>query len=273
MTDGTLTFNNTLVLAGTRSIEVTATDSGGVSVTQSVPIVIALAHNFGDDFGKISFEEIFDTQGDDTIRFWSGTAQSGEVRLSLGGGSVRIEFGNGAAFQGKIFIDDISGTDGGNISARDHAVFDAVGDIEVRLSAGDDTVSFGNSAADDGAIELILGSSENRVTFGDFAAAQVSSAAGGEIDIDGGSGADHVTFGANVTSGLGKIYVFTDDGDDTLKVGNNAGQNGGMLFVNGGTGADQITIGAGLENAQVLLRTRGLPGHVDADQLTFEGTL
>jgi Ca2+-binding RTX toxin-like protein len=218
--------------AGILDIEVTATDSGGLSVSDEFAIDISDGANViigtpGNDVleGTTAVDHIYGREGDDVLRGYEGAdllvGESGDDTLIGGDGNDQLDGGDGN--------DDI------RANAGDDTVFAGAGDDVVIGQGGADMIR-GEAGADD-----LDGGGGADMIFGDD----------GNDTITGGPGGDDLYGGLNddlIFGGLGNDDLHGGEGEDTLN-----GEDGrdflygdaGMDTLSGGVGDDVIEGGLG----------------------------
>ena len=187
------------------SVNVTVTDSGGLSDTQTLDIQVGDIDDFasyhtvtGDNHDNM----LHGTNGDDIISGQDGAdtinAYAGDDIVYGGTGADTIDGGDGNDdIYGGSDNDTISGGEGNDfINGEDGAdtIYGNAGSDSLHGEAGDDWIYGGDGA------DTIYGGENNDVLFGDA----------GNDTIYGGSGNDHLI------GGTGDDYLNGGEGDDTF---------------------------------------------------------
>lgn len=270
---GTATFSGTPPAgsAGDLIIEVTATDSGGLSVTDELPFEILPAGSIvgtsGDDilFGTLGDDVMDGKGGDDAIDGLAGDDRinGGPGHDSLIGGPgndvLKGEGGNDTldGGEGDDTLDGGSNMDVLTGGAGNDSLHGGGADDILDGGVGDDTLDGGANA------DSLTGGVGNDVLLG----------SGGNDTLDGGEGDDILDGGANadtLTGGPGNDILDGSGGNDTLTggVGDDTLSGGANAdLVDGGDGNDVLT---GEGGNDVLIGGDGddsLDGGANADTL------
>jgi len=209
------------------SVEVTATDAGGLSRTETV---------------VVNVEDVPDTatQGDDLLAGSSGAdvidGLAGDNLLDGGDGDDILRGGNGAntvlagAGADQVFLGDgdntVDGGDGGDVVEAgdgDNDLTGGAGDDDLAAGDGDNRVyaGLGNDRVD-------LGDGDNEVEGGDGEDDDIIFVGDGDNEIRGGAGDD------DIETGWGENFIDAGDGDDFVTL-----DDGGAVVI-GGAGDDDI---------------------------------
>jgi len=234
---------------GTLNINVVATDSGGLSVTDAFSLSVNAA-NQGVIVGTINDDVLNGVSSDDLIQGLEGNdvlyGNGGDDLLEGGDGNDILIGGTGAdAMTGGLgddiyVIDDIGDTIIEQANEGVDQVFSSISytlgaEVEnLTLSGGLNNNAMGNASAN-----VLTGNTGNNLLFGN----------GGDDTLNGGLGVDVLIGGVGadaMTGGLGDDILFGNEGDDTLNGGL------GVDILSGGAGDDQYLFNSGSGQDQII---------------------